>query len=234
MVRMQPVQPVEAPEAKTDETIFATFEVNKMDVNKVLEYYHEWIITSVQRQVPRYLIPAHAVDDLIQAILISFWFRLVSEQVQIVSPKAYIGSIVHSRCVDMIRLQQKHKRVQSLSIGQDDRSSQSSTLLTLSDEMQDPTLEYGYKELIAEVVEAVLELPACQRYAMICLLKDEVKEASFLAEAFGKHGIDIAAVNWPQDASALQSLRSSLSIARKKFRFLRDKSATDRGEHYVI
>lgn len=110
-------------------------------------------------------------------------------------------------------------------LDQDGEMYQDNAILITGDGLCDPVIEFERKELIAEVVDDVLNLPAIQRYAMICVLKDEVGDIFPLEEVFGKHSIDIKTINWPEDPIELQKLHSSLSVARKKLRALKGKYA---------
>jgi RNA polymerase sigma factor (sigma-70 family) len=194
----------------------------KGDVNTILERYKECIVASAQKQISRRAVPAEEladeIDDVVQMTLITLWRRLSSEEVHITSLKAYIASVVHSRSVDMIRIRQRHRFVQPLTMEQEDELYQDTVHLISNNGMQDPAFEYRYKELLVEIVNDVLKLPPRQRSAMICVLKDAVEDTALLAEALEQHGIDIGDISWPEDAVALQRLRSSLSIARKKLR----------------
>jgi len=164
------------------------------------------------------------VDELAQKSLITFWPKLISKEIQIISPEAYLSRIVRSRCIDMMR-QRKNMATSRLLLDQDGEMYQGNALPITGHGLCDPVAEFERKELIAEVVDDVLELPAVQRYAMICVLKDEVGDTLPLEEVFGKHGIDIKTINWPEDPIELQKLQSSLSVARKKLRASKGKYA---------
>ena len=121
--------------------------------------------------------------------------------------------------------QRKNMATTPLLLDQDDEMYQGNALPITGNGLYDPVAEFECKEMLAEVVEDVLKLPAIQRYAMICVLKD-VAEGSFpLEEVFGKHGIDTKTIDWPEDPFELQRLQSSLSVARKKVRALKGKYA---------
>ncbi len=81
--------------------------------------------------------------------------------------------------------------------------------------MQDPSIGYEQREFLEELIRDVVKLPSKQRFAMICLLKDEIGTIFPLSEAFKHYGIDIQNINWPREASELHRSRSSLSVARK-------------------
>jgi DNA-directed RNA polymerase specialized sigma24 family protein len=219
---------------KNEEAFLSTTRDNDVDIDKVLEQHRDWVYFLARKQLPRQLMSpdelASEIDELVQASLITFWLRLASGTVHIVSPKAYLGSIVRSRCIDMIRRRQKRKFAQPLTLDQDGELHQGKILFMSSDKMQDPALEYSHRELVAEVADDVMGLPPCQRYAMICTLKDVVGETPMLAAIFAKHGVNIHTINWPRDAVALQTLRSSLSPARKKLRSCRERHKAAQSE----
>ena len=226
MITVTSAQSLDLPQAEPLLAAFATPQTNLEDIDVALEQYREWISRAVYRFISHRILPgeeiAEEIDDLIQVTLIAFWLRLVSENEQIVSPQAYITVMVRSRCIDLVRRQKKQKRVQRLSFGDDGEPYQDDVLARSSNGEQDPSLEYDYKESLVSLVNDILQLPPCQQRAMICLLKDEVQDMPLLCEIFWEHGRDLHAVNWPQDAVELQRLRSSLTIARRKLRALRD------------
>lgn len=201
-------------------------ERDHVDLDKSLERYYKYIVKLARIQVPRSMVPPEEfddeVDDLAQKALITFWPKLISEEFQIASPKAYLTRIVRSRSIDMMR-QRKSMATSRLLLDQDGELYQGKALIITGDGLCDPVVEYERKELIAEVIDDVLELPAIQRYAMICVLKDEVGDTFPLEEIFDKHGIDIKTIHWPKDPIKLQKLQSSLSVARKKLRASKSK-----------
>ena len=121
--------------------------------------------------------------------------------------------------------QRKNMATSPLQLDQDGEMYPGNALVITGDGLCDPVAEFERKEMIAEVVADVLELPAIQRYGMICVLKDEVGDTFPLEEVFGKHSIDIKTINWPEDPVELQKLQSSLSVARKKLRAFKGKYA---------
>ncbi len=200
-------------------------EGNRADVNRSLEGLDRYIRDVAKRQMSRDSILFNDLDDeindLAQIALIAYW-KIASNNGQIASPRAYIYSIIRSRYIDLMR-QRKHKTYLSLPVDQDGELYQGNLLLMPGEGMQDPALQFEREELIAEVVADVIHLPQCQQRAMVCMLKDEVGNTPVLEEEFRKHGIDISAINWPTDPIELQTLKSSLSVARKKRRSFKIK-----------
>jgi DNA-directed RNA polymerase specialized sigma24 family protein len=199
------------------------FAFRNPDVNMSLEYWYKYASNLARLHVPRSCVPlgelSEAINDLTQISVISLWERNASEQVTINSPKSYLSRIVYSKCLDMSR-SQKRKPTLSLSLDPDAELQQGKVLFSTSEGMQDPAVEFERMEFIAELIQDVLRLPPKQQYAMICMLKDEVAHSFPIAEIFLNHGKDITNINWPEEKSKLQSLRASISVARKKLRSL--------------
>ncbi len=206
--------------ADTVQLNFSTSRKSENFLGMPFEYYYAYVLMLVQLYVPRSIVPLRelneVIQDLVQISISEFWLRCISGKVKIESPKAYLSSIVRSRCVDIARY---YKKLQSTSpLDQDGEIYEGRAFISSREGERDPALEFGYRELIEKVIVDVVRLPIQQRYAMICVLKDEIGNSFPLTDTFGKHGIDIEAINWPQKAVELQRLRSSLSLARKKLR----------------
>ncbi len=196
-------------------------EKDRDELNTSLEKNHMFLLKSARYHVPRNMVSPEDFEDevkeLAQRALVSYWLRLVSKEKQIKTPKAYLTQVLRSRSIDMIR-QRKSMPTSPLLLDQDGEMVQSNAVPLTGSVLCDPVAEYERKEMITEVIDDVLELPAMQRYAMICVLKDEVGDTYLLEGAFRKHGIDIETINWPKDPVESQKLHSSLSVARKKLR----------------
>src|SRR5947209_649124 len=132
-------------EEKPTLSSLSTLDGSNIEVNRSLERYYKYILELVRMQVPRGIVPPDELDeeikDLAETTLIIFWSRLISGQVQITSPKAYIRYIVRSQCVDLIR-QLKRKPTLPLPTDQDGELYQGRVLLIPSDGMQDPAFEF--------------------------------------------------------------------------------------------
>jgi RNA polymerase sigma factor (sigma-70 family) len=224
MAKVKQIKPDQKLGAYSTSSGLHAFLSSKIEVNKSLELYYNYIVESVRIQLGYNNMfsseLSEEASDLVQATLIALWHRLSSEQEQINSPKAYIRRIVHSRYVDAIR---RSKPIFQLPVNQEGELYQGRVLHTPGEGVQDPADEFEREELIAAVIDDVHKLPPYQQYAMICMLKDEVGDTFPLVEAFRKRGIDIRKMDWPQEAVEAQKLRSSLSVARKKFRSIKGK-----------
>lgn len=158
------------------------------------------------------------VKDAAQTALITLWSKLFVERVKIDYPKAYISFIVRSRWSDVARQRQRQAALPLPETEDGEELPYGNVLLFPGEGMSDPALEYERKEFLEEVVGKVVQLPAAQLKAMICLLKDEVGETFPLIETFATYSIDIRSIEWPDDRYERQKLLSSLSVARQKLR----------------
>jgi DNA-directed RNA polymerase specialized sigma24 family protein len=199
-----------------------------VELNTSLEEDYMYLVKMARIHIPRNMVSPEEFEDeieeLAQKAFISYWLRLRSKGEQIKTPKAYLTQVMRSRSIDMIR-QRKSMPTSPLLLDQEGEMVQSNAVPLTGSALFDPVAEYERKEMITEVIDDMLKLPAMQRYAMICVLKDEVGDTYPLEEAFRKHGINIKTINWPKDPVESQKLRSSLSVARKKLRALKDKYA---------
>ncbi|MBA2678221.1 MAG: sigma-70 family RNA polymerase sigma factor [Ktedonobacteraceae bacterium] len=162
------------------------------------------------------------VLDLVQIAVSELWSRHTSGKVEIACSIAYLTSIVHSRCIDLLR-RRKRCIVLPLSLDTDGEIYQGGTPLLSHEEgsYQDPVLAFEQKEFLEEVIADIVKLPGRQRYAMICVLKDEIDDTFPLVDVFKGHGIDIEPIHWPQERCELHRLHALLTVARKTLRSLR-------------
>src|SRR6185312_1594277 len=93
----------------------------------------------------------------------------------IMSLKAYIRAIVRSEVIDMVRIAKRHASA-SLPLDEDGELDQGRLLTTPSEGMQDPAYEVEQKEIdadiLAHIVNEIVNLPPRQQYAAICAIKD--------------------------------------------------------------
>lgn len=183
--------------------------------------YISVVVTSCIAYASYNLVPLEERSDVIKDVSQNTWLKLLStansSAIEIISPRGYISVVAHSESIDEIR-RRKRKHTFPLPVGEDGEMLQGNILLTTCQGMRDPATEYELKEFITEIIEAVVQLPPKQRYAVICALKDEVEHTFPLAEVFRAQGIDIDSIHWPREPKELQRVRSLLSVARKTLR----------------
>jgi DNA-directed RNA polymerase specialized sigma24 family protein len=195
------------------------------DTNAFLEKQHSYIIALARQKVPWNIVHPDVlkdeIDELVQRSLIKLWLALRKKE--IVNPQGYINSIVRTQVVDMVR---RHKPCISLPLDEEGELYHGNMLTVPSEGLQDPVQEFERDESavdwIEEIAGNVLALPPCQRHAIICSLKDYLEDNHPLLKLLKSNGVDIAGIHWPHDKNELSSVRSSLSIARKKMRALKD------------
>lgn len=161
------------------------------------------------------------VNDVTQEVLFTLWRRTIPGQDAIESLDAYLTSIVNSRWIDAARKRQRQPTIPLLEA--DGEPSQEAIRSFPGEGMDDPAIEYERKEFIEEVIYAVTQLPSTQMKAMVCTLRDEIGKVFPLTELFAKYGTDIRSIVWPDNNQERQSWMSSLSIARKKLRPLKQR-----------
>lgn len=164
---------------------------------------------------------ADEIDELAQKIRIKLW--RISQKEHIFCPRAYINRVAHNEAIDMVR---KYKSTLPLPTDEDGEFYQGNLLVTHIEGMLDPARSLEQQEEIIDrvtrAIEDVLLLPLCQRYALICTIKNQIEDILPLPDASTKLGVDIETINWPSEKEAVQRLRASLSVARKKLRSLKD------------
>ena len=147
------------------------------------------------------------VEELEQRTRIKFWRTL--EKHQIHHPRAYIKHIIYSEFHDMVR-QQKAQ----IALANDEEADEEEALHT-----SDPADEMERREediaFFHKLVRLVLKLPRRQRFAMICLLKDQVDDLALLVRTFQQYTVDIDSIQWPCNSAGRKLLQASLYLARQ-------------------
>jgi len=193
--------------------------------DEILKQINAYILDVVRRKIPRAIVPGAVldleIDEIAQHTRIKLWQAM--QRGHISNIRSYIKSIVYTETIDLIR---KHKPVVSLPLDEYGELYQEHILATLSQSSLDPVEQFEqaetYYHLMIRLAQAVRALPPRQRYAMICALKDYSIDDDMLIKIFALCGLDIASTHWPKEPRELQSLRTSLSIARKKLHELKD------------
>ncbi len=173
----------------------------------------------VIKRFPHHLFHAEVldmeIDELVQKVRIKLW-RVLKRQ-PITNPNALIMRIVRSVIVDMVR---RYKPVHSLYMDGDGESDQGHLLMTSDEGLHDPAYEFEQKEidieLAALIIQAIQRLPSHQRYSVTCALNDHLDSIRPFVTIFKAYGIDIEATHWPDSRAEMQSLKTSLSVSRKK------------------
>jgi len=185
----------------------------EIEIAELLEKLDKHIVNLARKRIPRYTVRAGEheleIDELAQQTRVKLWLAL--RKSDIANPAGYAGSIVYTEAVNMQR------RFRSMDIVSQRVGEQLRT-----NEMQDPTLDIEQRESMKACVtiaaQAIRALPPCQRRAIICALKDARDDTFPLLAALQTLGIDVESVCWPEDKIAVQRMRASLTVSRKKLR----------------
>jgi hypothetical protein len=153
------------------------------------------------------------IDEITQRVRIKFWMALKTKDIE--HHRAYIRTIVSNELHDLGR---KRKAPSPLPTDEDGELCMGKVLLSESDGLADPAIEFGKEEAMNDLMELTAQVvtdlsPRMQR-SMICHLKERVDTCIRLIEAFEKYSIDINAYKWPDDKADTKRLKASLSHAR--------------------
>lgn len=136
---------------------------------------------------------------------------------EIQNERAYLQRAVRNESISFRRQRQQ---LYPLPATGDGELYQGRVIISLSQGMSDPEVEFeeqaAFTELLEQVVIAILELPPVQKKAIICSLRDRIDDPDLLTEAFKKHGVDITGICWPADKVEKQRLQASCHHARQR------------------
>jgi DNA-directed RNA polymerase specialized sigma24 family protein len=153
-------------------------------------------------------------DEIAQLVRIKLIRPLAEKRIE--NLPSYVRTTVRHEVSGYLR---QHKPFHPLIMNEDGEVCGGEALVSLSQGMGDPQIEVEQNEAFAEMlkrlVEAILMLPAMQRRAMICSLREQMDDPSLLIHAFRQLHVDITAVVWPTDRTERQKLQASCSPARR-------------------
>jgi DNA-directed RNA polymerase specialized sigma24 family protein len=204
------------------------------EVNELLESLDPYIRRLASKRLPREMIPstqwADDIEELIQKTRIKVWEALCRGS--LTNPHGYIGAIIRTEAIDMIRF---YQRVLPLVLNEEGEPlvvlSIAQPLFSL--EVQDPAEIVEQAEAAAECAELaathIMMLPHCQRYALIDILKQRIRDILPLVERLKCKGLDITDVSLPTlREKGKNTASTSLWIARKKLRLYMHRYASVR------
>lgn len=154
------------------------------------------------------------IDEIVQQVRIKFYHALLSRHID--HPKAYIRIIALNELRDLSR---KRKPLLPLQFDDDGELYMGDMIVMESEDMAAPEDVYiddeGVSELMEFAAPAISNLPARQRLAMICKIKDEIGERLEVIEAFALCFIEIEDYQWPEGEAEKNLLKASLPAARQ-------------------
>jgi DNA-directed RNA polymerase specialized sigma24 family protein len=219
VVKMANIGPRGGATMRPDDLRGVSEEDSDPGIEEILARFDPYIVAQVQKMARRSSNIAHPdvldleIDEIIQRVRIKFWKALEAKEIEY--HRAYIRTIVSTEFNDLSR---KRKAPLPLPTDEDGELYMGNALLSESEGLADPAVEFGKKEtidgLMALTADVVTDLPSRQQHAMICYLKEQVDNGIRLIEAFEKHKINIDAVSWPVDEADKKRLKASVSPAR--------------------
>jgi DNA-directed RNA polymerase specialized sigma24 family protein len=195
-------------------------EVINSNHDGILELLDTYILSLARQYVPRSCVPIVdlAISELAQNTRIKLWLALCREP--LTNPRAYVRRVVLTECADMV---QRYKPLRALPMNEDGELEQDHLRPSEEQQWHDPADEFEQQEAMIdcmhEAVETVLALSPRQQQAMLWALQSCDVDTRLLRKVFLERGLDIAAINTPDNAVELQRWRASLSAARKKTSF---------------
>ena len=182
-----------------------------------------YIQSEARRAIPMDLFSGDVLDleadELAQTIRIKLWAS--HQKHPITHPGAYIRTIARTTAIDMVR---RHRPTVSLFGDADGELCLGDRLAAQNEGFQDPAtvIELGEvdTDFLTKLMRAILALPPRQQQAMLYALKDCKEDALPLINALKVYGIDIEAMDWPDEPNEVHLLKASLTVARKKLQWL--------------
>lgn len=191
------------------------------DIEEVLYTYDAYIRALAYQMAPGVSADARRleIDEIAQNTRVKLFLALSKPDHKVTNIKAYIGKIAYHESINIIRRNPHHEPLKLDVYGEVE---QGEILIAPSQGMQDPAWEIECQEEIEECAEALVRdiyaLPARQRYAVICALREMISDVQPLEEAFLKIGLNFDSLHCSDEAKEIQRLRALLYIARKKLR----------------
>jgi DNA-directed RNA polymerase specialized sigma24 family protein len=190
------------------------------DIEEILARFDPYIVILVQKMAHRSSNIARPevldleIDEITQRVRIKFWKALETKEIE--HHKAYIRTIVSNEFNDLGR---KRKAPLPLPTDEDGELYMGNVLLSESEGLADPAVEFGKEEVMDDLMEltalVVTNLPPRMQQSMICHLKEQVDNGIRLIEAFEKYKVNINAIRWPDDKADTKRLKASISPARR-------------------
>jgi DNA-directed RNA polymerase specialized sigma24 family protein len=153
-------------------------------------------------------------DEIAQLVRMKMVRPLVENRIE--NMPSYIRTTVRHEISSYVR---QRKPLHPLIVNEEGEVCGGKVLAFRSHGLDDPQVEVeqqeAFAELLEQVVEAILTLPAMQKKAMICALREQMDDPSLLIHAFRQRHVDITTIVWPTDSTERRKLQASCSPARR-------------------
>ena len=187
-------------------------------IEDILERYDfQYIFERAKKTVASFPVLQHLVEDITCEVYDNFWQKLVKGPVE--KPSAYIGRMIHNRCIDHVRhlIHEKCHFVQS----NDEEASdmlENIHVTANSEGLRDPAQEFEHKATTEEfywrVTAAIAKLPYRQQQASAWHLLCNVDDPRLLLELFGAFHIALPVIH-PGNKEEEHLLDASFNHAKK-------------------
>jgi DNA-directed RNA polymerase specialized sigma24 family protein len=199
-----------------DKLNFSSTSPSSHDVESILVAYDPYIV-SLMRKGTFTPLSFMDRDDITQQIRIKMMRALQEKSIHSLSQ--YMKSVAHNEYVSFMRRQKPALPL----LDNDDEEGlgcREDELVALQEGFRDPQIEFeatnSYHECLETMVRAILALPKVQMRVAICSIRDRMDDPLSLTTAFGRHNLDISALQWPTDPKEKQRLQASYAPVRKK------------------
>jgi len=205
------------------QNISATANDTMKNLTALLEQFDPYIIMQGEAFGRTHSYLAHPaildleIKEVIQHVRIKLWEKL-QEQHSITHYKTYIKSMIRNAFIDEMR-----KKKHLLPLLTDEYGEIEGTLVAIySAYTLDPASAFEQRveadELIDIVVEAIVQLPERQKFAILCQLRERVDDLIQLDSILQAHAVNANTIVWPSKLAEKQLLKASIPPARKKIR----------------
>lgn len=156
-------------------------------------------------------------EDLTQQVRIKIMDAL--REKTIYDLHAYLRSMLHNEYISHIRRQKAVLPLLLTNEGEIQGYSDQG-MIRVAQGWGDPQVEVeqanNFYERLEMLVPIIVTLPAMQKRAAICVLRDRMNDPLLLAEAFKPYNLDISTLQWPSDPKEKRRLQASYSPVRRK------------------
>lgn len=170
-------------------------------------------ITSFTERIDCSTLTGEEREEIAQRVRLKMWEILPAKKID--NLLSYLKTTVHHEFISFLR---QRKLLAPLATSEEGDIYYGTVLINVSQGMNDPQMELereeASRELLDQVVAALIELPPTQRSAMVCHICEHIDDPLIFAERCKLRNLDISAFQWPDDKTAKQRMQASCRPAR--------------------